>query len=486
MKSYLLPLVVACGVVATITSCSKEDYADTSYGDVQKQKYASSFVAKYGEVKSSQSWDFSTGERQLATRGSNRAAATIKTQVLEKGIDWGDASKIKTKAGNASWHESFIQIPGGVEKNAELLDAMVTALPEKVKQTGTPAVLVAPASGFYIYPLFSGGCLTYDFKVKVGDQEPVTVFTKDWINFQTINGMTKDTEYGDGGIVNMKGIYIEAPVGTPIEVYIDNIYCHSKAAGNANGKAFPSPAGTTNGRAIYVNIPDDVKPELDDIELKENAVVKYIGIEDISPNAPMSGDNDFNDLVLAVVGNPDIPQEKVITNDQYEVKTCLPKRYLIEDLGATDDFDFNDVVVDVESYTIETHKVTSENGVIKTDEVISTSSAPSKAIIRAMGGTIDFELTIGETKWVKSENGFNVKTMYNTQGDVDYNKVLAEFEVTGWDYNANNVGINVMGKDGQVFTIGFPKTGEVPMIIAVDPTQKWMGERVSVPSSWFY
>ena len=61
MKSYLLPLVVACGVVATITSCSKEDYADTSYGDVQKQKYASSFVAKYGEVKSSQSWDFSTG-----------------------------------------------------------------------------------------------------------------------------------------------------------------------------------------------------------------------------------------------------------------------------------------------------------------------------------------------------------------------------------------------------------------------------------------
>jgi hypothetical protein len=159
---------------------------------------------------------------------------------------------------------------------------------------------------------------------------------------------------------------------------------------------------------------------------------------------------------------------------------------MIEDLGATDDFDFNDVVVDVESYTVETHKVTSENGVIKTDEIIKTESAPSKAIIRAMGGTIDFELTIGNTKWVKSENGFDVKTMYNTQGKVDYDKELAVFEVEGWDYDANNIGIKVMGKDGQLFDIKFPKAGEAPMMIAVDPTQNWMGERVSVPSEWFY
>lgn len=481
MKSNLLKFVVGFGAVITLFSCSK-DVSNPSYEEIQKQSYATNFVAKYGTISPNQNWDFSTNEVQLATRGFS----TIKTQVLENGIDFGDVSSIKTVVKDAKWHHSEIQIPGGVGKNAQLLDAMVKALPEKQKQTGKPAVLVAPSNGFYIFPLFSGGCLTFDLKVKVGDQEPVTVFTKDWINFQTINGMQKDTEYADGGVVNMKGIYIEAPVGTPVEVYIDNIYCHTSAAGSANNKAFPSPAGTTNGRAIYVDIPDDVKPELDGIELKENAVVKYIGIEDISAGAPMSGDNDFNDVVLAVVGNPDVPQEKIITENMYEVKTCQPKRYMIEDLGATDDFDFNDVVVDVESYTIETHKVTSENGVIKTDEIISTKSAPSKAIIRAMGGTIDFELTIGETKWVKSENGFDVKTMYNTQGKVDYDKELAVFEVTGWDYNANNIGIRVKGQDGQLFAIKFPKAGEVPMIIAVDPSQKWMGERVSVPSSWFY
>ena len=483
MKNYLLPVALAFGTVLNFMSCSKE-MTTITYEDVQKQTYAANFVAKYGEIKSDQSWDFSTGDRMLATRGFT----AIKTQVLDQGIDFGDVSNIQSVVKDRNWLHTEIQIPGNVEKNAQLLNAMVKALPEAKAKTGKPAVLVAPSNGFYIFPFFSGGCLTYDLMVKVGDEEPVKVFSKDWINFQTINGMPKDTVYADGGTVNMKGIYIEAPVGTRVEVYIDNIFCHTSAAGNAYEKPFPSPAGTTNGRAIYVELDEDVMPELDGIELKENAVVKYIGIEDIAEGRPngMNSDSDFNDVVLAVVGNPDVPQEKVITKDRYEVKTCKTKRYMIEDLGATDDFDFNDVVVDVEDYTVEIHQVTRENGVIKTDEVIETTSAPSQAIIRAMGGTIDFELTIGETKWVKSENNFDVKTMYNTQGDVDYNKELAVFEVKGYDYNANNVGIRVKGQDGMLFDIKFPKAGEAPMIIAVDPSQQWMKERVSVPSEWFY
>jgi hypothetical protein len=487
MKNYLLPFVVAFGFVATFMSCST-DLDNPSYEEVQKKSFATNFVAKYGQIDPNQTWDFTTGDRQLATRGFT----SINVQLLENGIDFGDVSQIKTKVKDARWLHSEIQIPGGVSKNGALLDAMVEALPEAKAKTGKPAVLVAPSNGFYIFPFFSGGCLTYDLKVKVGDLDPVTVFTKDWINFQTVNGMAKDNVYAHGGTVNMRGVYIEAPVGTRVEIFIDNIYCHTEAAGtNAYNKPFPAPAnvaGTTNGRAIYVDIPEGVKPELDGIELREDAVVKYIGIEDIGTGKPLgfSGDSDFNDVVLAVVGNPDVPQEKIITEDEYEVKTCRPKRYMIEDLGATDDFDFNDVVVDVEEYTVEKHKVTRENGVIKTDQIISTEKTTSKALVRAMGGTIDFELGIGDTKWVKSQNGFDVKTMYNTQGGVDYDKVLAEFEVTGWDYDANNVSIAVNGKDGQLFTIKFPKAGEAPMIIAVDPTQEWMKERVSVPGSWFY
>ena len=480
MKGNLLKLVVGFGAVITLFSCSKE-LSNPSYEEIQKQTYATNFVAKYGQIDPNKSWDFTTGERQLATRG----VTTIKTQVMENGINFGDLSNLKVTLKNAGWNHSEFEgridpNKPSVEKNEKLLTAISSVLPEKKTWKGEPAVLVAPSSGFYIYPLFCGGRLTFDLKVKVGDQDPVTVFEKDWINFQTINGMKKDSKVADGSTINMRGIYIEAPVGTPVEVYLDNITDKNQ------GKAFPKVAGTTNGYAVYVDIPEGIKPELDDVELMDNAIVKYIGIEDIAKGAPETSDNDYNDVVLAVVGNPDVPQEKIITNDQYEVKTCRTKRYMIEDLGATDDFDFNDVVVDVSENTVVTHKVTYENGVLKTDEILKTELSPSTAIIRAMGGTIDFELTIGDTRWVKSENGFDAKTMYNTKGNNDFDKVLAEFEVSGWDYDANKINIKVMGKDGRIYEVAFPKAGEAPMIIAVDPTQEWMKERVSVPSSWFY
>ncbi len=493
MRKIFLQSVIALSAITAFMSCSKdiEAFNASAIEEKQKNDYTSSFVAKYGPIDPNQSWDFTTGERRLATRG----ATTISTTIMENGISWGDVSKIKTvKQDDAdAWNHTNIVIENdnATEKNGALLNAMVKALPEGVGRTGQSVVLVAPSSGFWIYPLFSGGLLTYDLKVKVGNQEPVTVFTKDWINFQTVNGMkkviNKNGEYVEDGTVNMKGIYIEAPVGTAIEVYIDNIYCYTKAAGNdAYEKAFPSPAGTTNGRAIYVDIDEGIRPEIEGVTLKENAVIKYIGIEDISAGAPLPGDNDFNDLVLAVIGDPDVPQEKIITENKYEVKTCVPKRYMIEDLGSIGDFDFNDIVVDVEDYTVETHMVTYENGVIKTDVVESTKSAPSKAIIRALGGTIDFELQIGDTKWKKSESDYVVTTMYNTQGTIDYDKVLAEFEVSGWVASDNNISVTVTQKSGDVFTIKFPKEGTAPMIIAVDPTQKWMNERQSVPDTWFY
>jgi hypothetical protein len=467
-KSSLLQFVVGLGTVTALMSCSKDMY-DTSYGDVQKQTYATNFVAKYGPIAPSQTWDFTTGEQQLATRGYT----AINAEIMEKGISFGDMSKLKTELvkfnGHPEW--DYYAIKGGVEKNGELLETISKVLPEKKVWTGLPAVLVAPASSFYIYPLFSGGNIRFDLNVKVGNNDPITVFKKDYTNFQTINGMQK----ANGEIVNMKGIKIEAPVGTPVEVYLDNLI-------DLGGKAIKGTMGTTNGKAVYVDIPEGIVPELEDVVLKENSVVKYIGIED----AASGSDNDYNDVVLAVVGNSDVPQEKIITNDQYEVKICRAKRYLIEDLGATDDFDFNDVVVDVEENTVITHQVTYENGVLKSDNIMNETSEPTKAVIRAMGGTIDFELVVGNTSWSKSGAGFDVKTMYNTQGSVDYNKVLAEFEVTGWNRQANNVSIKVNGKDGKVYDVTFPKAGEAPMIIAVDPTQNWMNERVSVPATWFY
>jgi hypothetical protein len=71
---------------------------------------------------------------------------------------------------------------------------------------------------------------------------------------------------------------------------------------------------------------------------------------------------------------------------------------------------------------------------------------------------------------------------------INYDAVLAKFNITDndWDPATNNIRVRVDGKGetGEVL-ITFPKPGEAPMMIAVDPTTNWMNERVSIPSSWF-
>lgn len=145
------------------------------------------------------------------------------------------------------------------------------------------------------------------------------------------------------------------------------------------------------------------------------------------------------------------------------------KRYMIEDLGGSNDFDFNDIVVDV-----------------KMDQSNNTF-----ATIRAMGGTLDFTLKIGDTVWSKEAKGFEVGRMYNTDPTPVWDLVLAEFPVTGWIPGQNNISVTVKEKNSDgVLTevdIPFPKKGDVPMIIAVYPLLgDWMEERVSIPSDYFY
>ena len=167
-----------------------------------------------------------------------------------------------------------------------------------------------------------------------------------------------------------------------------------------------------------------------------------------------AGKGDYSNLICLVVDADPMPIEK---------------RYMVEDLGAKDDFDFNDIVFDVKQ----------------------AQDGTQKCVIRAMGGTLDFTLQIGNTTWTKSvegvAKGFNVKTMYNTQGTIVWDKVLAEFPVTGWDFNANNISVKVKTKisDDVIIEIPFPKQGEIPMIIAFRTFCDWQSERESLPKDWW-
>ena len=160
----------------------------------------------------------------------------------------------------------------------------------------------------------------------------------------------------------------------------------------------------------------------------------------------------YTDVVLWVQKVPSVP-----------VLTVL-KRYMVEDLGDSGDFDFNDIVFDVAQY----------------------SDGSQKCFVRALGGTLGISINVGNSSWSKSPT-YVITDMLNTAASsVDYSKCLAEFTVTGWSPSANNVSVEVVGKDGYKWVLNFPEKGKVPFIVATADGKEWMTERIGVPTKeWF-
>lgn len=425
-------LVASVSALLLITSCSHEaDFDSTAYVQQKKNEYAQNFVKKYGEIDPNQTWDFTSG----ATLSTTRAGAPqVYTQDLY-GLDF-------TKS-----------------QNIAIYNAIKTQLPDNVEKTGKKAVLIAPGNPFVIYPLTTQGSWKHTLYVKVGNQG-TWLHQKTWgnLNNPVRNGMTVGyTLLGSPVIANMYGILINAPAGTRIEVYL-------KIEGQKTA------VGTGTGNAIIVDA-GGAKPEVPN-GLKGYDDVKYIGIED-NING---GDKDYNDVVLAMLGYPNVPVEKpIVDNKTYTETTTLSKRYMVEDLGETDDFDFNDIVIDVEEETTTTHTVTLTDGEI-TSDVVSGTSKTQKAILRHRGGIYPFSVKIG--------NSYTSDEFPGVLSD-DPNEEITIPE-NAWDSEANNISLNVRDTNtGAVVIIPFAMKGEAPMMVAMDTSIEWMPERKAVSKSWF-
>lgn len=222
-----------------------------------------------------------------------------------------------------------------------------------------------------------------------------------------------------------------------------------------------------------------------------------IGCED-SAN-PAASDWDVNDIVFLLVGQGKLPR----------VKETITKRYMIEDLGSTFDFDFNDIVVDVSGTIVKQYDGTIEDYVNET------------ATISHLCGTIPFQLKIGETVLPYVSDPTN-ETTTNTElssalpSDFDTRAVNWDpnktISISGWNPNTNNIYVKVWPQkktsngvgnpdnagdnfsdfssiptegDFGVMNFAFPNNGDYPYIIAVDPSVNWMPELKSVPDYWF-
>ena len=167
---------------------------------------------------------------------------------------------------------------------------------------------------------------------------------------------------------------------------------------------------------------------------------------------------DYTNLVLWVKEIPTVPVP------------VISKRYMVEDLGGSYDFDFNDVVFDVIKY----------------------SDGSQKCYVRALGGTLDVTINVANNSWTKRQD-YTITEMLNTN-PIDPNLCLKEFDATGWDGDNSKVSVIVEGNDkaagGETtyyWAVPFPAQGEAPLIVATMYGSKtWMLERQSVPNvQWF-
>lgn len=492
---------MACAALM-LSACGAEDYFNTENGEAyreqytqnQKNEFRTNFEEKFGKISPTQSWDFA-GSNPYLTRAVEYSATPV------EGLNFGLKPETQLSWGNYVFKSGTNDVTSTSPNYGIYNDISVKQLPDGKKHTGNTAYLVAPSNDFTIYPVSAQGGYTYDLYVKVGDNPEVKVFSK---NFSAsdkpyVNGMGYNISNWGRTIskATMPGIHINAEVGTEIQIYLKNI----KNGNTSVNKNVLVGLGTSNG--IYVEPSDpNIKPDIEG--MLPNAEIRYIGIEDQydATTKKPAGDLDFNDLVLCIVGNPFVPKEIIIENGESTVSTSVSKRYMIEDLGATDDFDYNDVVVDVEQTTSVHHKITYVNGE-KTEDVITGTDVTTQAIIRALGGTLDFNLTIGNTIWNKKSVTGNPYMIWNTgklissktdkvneysEEGIDYDaKQYVITGIEGWTPEGNDISIAVFQNRANSNTVSgegswsidtkFPAAGETPFIIAVPVTQKWAVER---------
>lgn len=345
-----------------------------------------------------------------------------------------------------------------------------------------------------------------DYKVVGGDDNVYSIRkhynssnASSWVNVRMdVNEMTMGSEEEDKTVTlkptRTKGIHFEFP-----EEYIGcEVYFYWKTrspfyrANTAEGARL-----TSKTQMLAINYPSKLPAVIPD---KKNIMV--IGCE-AGVLAASETDYDFNDMVFLLVSDDNI--------EFNEVPEIVEKRYMVEDLGATDDIDFNDMVVDVKQTTIKKYRYVSGN--LET----LTPSITQEVILRAMGGTLDFDFKVGNNVIFTKSKIKDYKTMYMTgmKGGKsttldDYDCVLYHATLIGnpWDPSTNNVSFTVYkegtstaaggsgtaGNSGQVnidnngsYNITFPNIGDAaPRIIAFPVTKLWRDERHECCNEWLY
>lgn len=484
-KNLFTKALFAMGAVALMASCAKStDLFDQDAIDAQKKAdaqakveqmnltYAENFVKRYGKIDPNQTWDFTTATTysSLSTDASTRAV----TSVTDANFDRTVGKNFYIKKDISEY--MFRNLPKGNNNAAQ----------------GRKFKMIIGENDFTIVPIFQG-CASYYWELWM-DVEDVGI-SKIWSKGEDLTyrtyGTTGDYQNvgtGNNGMPSGAGLgpyevkaptytYNNLPQGKKmsffLRVWTGGYSQYQNWLKNSINPAY-QPVDKSSTEMFMLDLQGAPVPD----GLPEGYTATIIGCED-------GTDKDYEDLVFMVYGNPVPPTERVEEEDKYDAK-----RYIVEDLGDTDDFDFNDVVFDI--YYNRVHKKYYYNNADDTEPFkTETTNLPSYGIVRAAGGIYDIEIKIGDMSvWKKSDvSTINTTDMVNTQDGYNPNYILGDkFVATNYIASQNNVSVVVETRgdnENMVYTIPFPEAGEAPKIVAVPISTNWMTERTKVPVEWY-
>ena len=503
-------------VLGTI-SCSKDLYDEGKANELKEaeeaakqaqinEQYKANFIKTYGEISPTQSWDFSTKDVTFGTASSNARTRNVWDylwSLYNYSHGWGGHNNNNggnNQPGNlvpAQQEITVLDCVSNIDQWYIVPDPTLSLMNRVFKEgrdnedymEGTFFKMQVPTNDFYILPIYmgqSGGDFTLYLHVD-GVANDIPVWNK-WQNIAyKLTGnewnFTRLSKTNNRNGENTYGVrYIAAqPVKIDVsklpqgnDMYFYLLITEKASIYNHEGDQL----GCLNGYIKeYKYSANDVKPTgLPGMGNASEISCKLLGCEDASTE---NTDQDYNDVVFLCYGKPDVPPSDPV-QDLFKFEA---KRYMIEDLGDADDSDFNDIVVDVVESFKATIKTSSNGTPLNGKDNPDWIKTGTKAYIRALGGTLDFELTIGTTKWRKSgegnmpDNWMEMKNTYAPSNDLE---PLFSFDVEGYNPELNPISVKVFQKDGEKVAnvLSFSPNGSVPMMISTNTNVVWSPERV--------
>jgi len=419
MKKRLFLVTCAVTIMAGATimsSCSKGgeySYSPERAHELIEKDYKSAFIQKYGEISPFETWDLSERGSQLAgfagTRAaSNKAAVQNMSATDSYGylLNYGNNESTVANLFNKHW--------GDIVEEFDNVEATKWAPTGKIVFSVVAVTRDAASSTKYFY----WGITTSQEKLFIRMGSPA-------------NGK-------------------DGKIGNSAETHTSSLDFSMIPSGARWYTAF------TNSNQNQFDLNDSNNSTISDYKVVtmtiEGKSYTFWGFKCDGTNP------DYTNMVLWVREVDSVPVP------------VISKRYMVEDLGGSYDFDFNDVVFDV----------------------IKFSDGSQKCYVRALGGTLDVTIKVGNNSWTKSSK-YTITDMLNTN-PIDPNLILHEFDVTGWDGDNNKVSVIVEGNEEAqggtttyYWAVPFPPQGEAPLIVAVQYGSKtWMTERNGIPTKdWF-